>query len=149
MSTIHDVKLAVAQYESSYRAPNLPRFEVAGLYDLTPALFRKEDVAVESAWPKVWAHNDRQGVYIILDDDLAVLYVGKASFSNLISGRLSCWFTYGPGKECRILHDTWSKRPRFVVTIAVPRDTPFEAPALEEFLITKLQPPDNVIGRNS
>jgi hypothetical protein len=44
-------------------------------------------------------------------------------------------------------HSGWSQPPRFFYAVAVPEQMPFEAPALEEFLIGRLQPPDNSVGR--
>jgi len=38
-------------------------------------------------------------------------------------------------------------RPSFVATISVDDDMPFEAPALEAYLISQLQPPNNRRGR--
>jgi len=50
-------------------------------------------------------------------------------------------------KSCRIVERSdwraWSDPPKYVVSIAVPDQLPFEAPALEEYLIAALKPPDN------
>ena len=48
--------------------------------------------------------------------------------------------------SCKI-KGTWKKEePFFVATVPVPDDTPFEAAALEEYLIQKFGPPDNTRG---
>jgi excinuclease UvrABC nuclease subunit len=86
-------------------------------------------------------------VYAFLDEQGMLLYVGKASFRNSIAARLStyCMFEAGKGTPCRLNHQ-WKTKPRYVVTVAVPEETRFEASAVEEFLITRLEPPENSIG---
>ena len=44
--------------------------------------------------------------------------------------------------------DKWSKDPRYLITIAVPAGMAFEAPAVEEYLITRYANdlPDNTQG---
>ena len=79
-----------------------------------------------------------------------LLYVGKASMWNSLEKRLASYFTYETDKKsCKVIkHETWSKRPCYVVTIAVPEGCSFEAPTLEEFLIKSFgsELPDNRIG---
>jgi len=146
MKTLHDLKAKVVEYQRDYRAPALPLLETSGLYDLFPDVQPHADIQVENVWPKAWPHCTRQGIYAICDDELYLLYVGKASMTNTIGCRLSNYFAYGEGKKCRVIHDSWSRKPRFVVTVAVPQRLSFEAPALEEFLIGELKPPDNAMG---
>lgn len=81
----------------------------------------------------------------MLDDDEAVIYVGKASADSWIGARLAKYFQYDANGRCRFIHAEWC--PRYVVTVAVPDDSPFEAPALEEFLIKELQPRWNTLGK--
>ena len=66
---------------------------------------------------------------------------------NSFCYRLSAYFRYNrKTKKCKIKHSNWSEPPRYVLTVAVPTDMSFEAPALEEYLITKTQPKDNDRG---
>ena len=74
-----------------------------------------------------------------------LIYVGKASMGNCLWNRLGAYF--GGRDECRVKHDAWKRPPQFVVTVAVPKSSTWEAPALEEFLIQRLDPIDNVRGR--
>jgi hypothetical protein len=55
------------------------------------------------------------------------------------------WEHFGGGPDC-VLKQNWSQSPRFAINIAVPADMPFEAPALEEYLIRKLKPSGNTCG---
>ena len=123
---------AVKAYQSKYRNPNLPEFEISDYYDL------KED------WPDgYWPHNERTGCYVILGANEEILYVGKASLGSFIGKRLSDHFGYGPNKEC-VPQGNWSAEPRYVMSIAV--HDAFEAPSLEEYLLGELRPADNTIG---
>jgi len=86
-------------------------------------------------------------VYLIFNAHMKLLYVGTASFNHNLGGRLSAYFQYTKdvSRGCAVL-GTWSEPPAFVITVGVDPDKAFEAPALEEFLITTLQPPDNTRG---
>jgi excinuclease UvrABC nuclease subunit len=84
-----------------------------------------------------------------MNEQLGVCYVGKASMGNCIGSRLSSYFGYESetDRRCKIYHrEGWTEKPRYVMCVAVPEDSPFEAPALEEFLIRELAPPDNKRG---
>jgi excinuclease UvrABC nuclease subunit len=118
----------------------------SGLYDLFPDAPLAGAVAADAKWPATWPHGARCGVYFILDQNLGVRYVGKASHQLAIGGRLRNYFVSGPQQSCAVVHTNWSAPPRFVVTVAVPVDAPFEASSLEEYLIDVLQPPDNTLG---
>lgn len=96
------------------------------------------------SWPDRWPNADKRGVYLMLGDDDAVLYVGKASADSYLGARLAAYFRYGEDRRCKFIYEDWC--PRYVVTIAVPDDSSFEAPALEEFLIRELRPPRNTLG---
>ena len=53
---------------------------------------------------------------------------------------------FGNGPDC-IPKQDWLNPVRYFITIAVPSDLAFEAPALEEFLIKKLHPKLNATGK--
>ena len=99
---------AVKTYQSKYRNPSLPEFEISGYYDL------KKD------WPDgYWPHNERTGCYIILGTNEEILYVGKASLGSTIGRRLSSHFKSvksGPGAVPKY---EWKTQPRYVAAIAV------------------------------
>jgi len=121
-------------------------FEIAAPYDLFPEKGGGVFVC-ENRWPKSWKHPLRAGVYAFFSEDAALLYVGRASFRSSISARLAtyCGYQEGPERLCK-LSNRWNQLPRYVVTVAVPDQTKFEASALEEYLISKLQPPENSVG---
>ena len=88
-----------------------------------------------------WPSNKYAGVYVFLDEESDILYIGKASFGNCIGGRLNQRFD-----------SSWnSKSPdslgcKYITTIAVPDTHRFEAPAIEEFLLSKLTTKLNSVG---
>ena len=76
-----------------------------------------------------------------MDKDENVIYIGE---SKNIGKRLSDYFKYADDKSCQIMHNNWSKAPKYVCSIAVPGETWFERLALEEFLIYNVKLIDNI-----
>lgn len=148
MKSLNDLQQSVITYQTEYRNPRQPVFAFSRLYDLFPE--RMESVArmAEFKWPQKWPFAEFAGVYAVLAEDLTVLYVGKASLRSNIGKRLSTHFVYDENKQCRPTGN-WQTPLRYVLTVAVPMGTEFEAPALEEYLIRELDPPENMQGRVS
>jgi hypothetical protein len=140
------IKCAVDEYRIKFRHPQLPDLELSALYALFPD--EKEfSHEAELHWPESYPNAARQGVYLIFGGSGRLLYIGKASMNSSMGGRLAHWFHYDTSwRGCRVVHPGWSERPAYLATIAVPRDMGFEAPALEEYLIKRLNPLDNAIG---
>jgi hypothetical protein len=67
------------------------------------------------------------GCYVIYKDDGSVMYIGKASLDATIGSRLA--------SHERSKHQKWD-RAAYVQMITV--DQPFEAPSLEEYLLSRL-----------
>jgi hypothetical protein len=145
-STYDDFLRAVRTYQERYRLPALVPFEIAAPYDLFPER-GLGSLTCERKWPDSWFHPMRAGVYAFFGDDAELLYVGKASFRSSISARLAtyCGYQESRGSPCNFLRQ-WKGSPRYVTVVAVPEETRFEASALEEFLISRLRPPENYIG---
>ena len=145
MTTRDDALQAIAEYERRFRRDDLKKLEISGLYALFPST-AEVAVGVAGNWPDRWPYAERAGVYLIFDEKLQVLYVGKASFKSSLGGRLYNYFREDKDGNCRIRHEGWSRPPRYVLTVAVSEDMRFEASALEECLITTLKPTDNTVG---
>jgi len=145
MLTLERVREALRHYNESYRHPSLRLLTLSEVYGLFPDTTNTGQATL--AWPATWPCAGDPGVYLIFGPQMNLLYVGKASLSHTLGGRLSAYFQYAPdgSRGCAVL-GTWSARPTFVMTIAVDSDKAFEAPALEEHLISELQPPDNTRG---
>jgi hypothetical protein len=121
---------AVAAYCRLYGIS--PSFEMSKIYHLT-----------EDNWRNPIPFAEHAGCYFFYAEDGTLLYVGKASLRADLAGRITPYFTRSPSFGPS--HDGWSAPPRYLQTLKV-RD-PHEAPSLEEYLIHKLQPRDNKLGR--
>ena len=139
-SLFTNLRSKIEYYESTYRHPGLERFAVGNPYALFPT-------GNEMGWDKEWPNSRRAGVYLIYGEN-RLLYVGTAS---KLGPRLANYFQYdfpgGKGNQCKIVHNGWTEVPKYVVTVAVPEGSRFEASALEEYLIGELAPCDNTLGR--
>jgi len=129
-STYDDLKKQISLFNSNHRRPHGDIF-LTELIDIS-----KEERA---SWPS----NESPGVYIFLDAEKHITYIGKASFDNCIGARLNSRF------------DTrWNpKKPEsqgcvFITTIALPNDLAFEASAIEEYLLKKLKTRSNRVGNS-
>lgn len=135
---------ALASYHSRHRHADRPPLEVGDVVHLFPEQSLTIDNEGISPWTSPWPHGSRAGVYLIYSADAELLYIGKASMGKHIGHRL--YHHFGGGVRCVFNINSWPISPQFVVNIAVPHDAPFEAPALEEFLIAALSPKLNVCG---
>lgn len=133
MANLSELIDLVTEFETKYRGPNLEKFKYVEPYELGCGQF----------WPQVTTTH--RGVYgIFSGEDL--LYIGKVTGkTRVICHRMNDYFeiksdfSYGGSKH------NWSQSPTHFVAWGVPDDTFFEASALEEFLIDRLQDelPDN------
>jgi hypothetical protein len=139
MAKKDEVLKQVDFYENKYRNCNLERFKISELYDLFPD--KTTEHKIDNSWPKPWTHSSKAGVYLFLDENLEVVYIGK---SNQFGYRFGSYFAYDEEKKCRIKH-SWKTFPRFVITIAVPDDSKFECTALEEYLLSTIVTSDNTL----
>ena len=141
MASFIDLKSAISELNDNFRRPGLPALEFSlPLYDL------------KSDWTKTYPNADGPGVYVLLDGNQVVVYVGKASFSATIGSRLGNHIVRDSNGEPCVSNPAWeSAHIRYISTIGLPIVHAFEAPAIEEFLITRLQPCPflNHIGRKS
>jgi hypothetical protein len=142
---LEDVKHAIEEYKEKYRRPGLPDLEFSGLYALFPDEATTPDVS--SRWNETWSLCERCGVYFIFGRSETLLYIGKASMNNSIGSRLSTYFQCDDSTGgCRLRYSVVNEKPMYVAALAVPENMPFEAAGLEEFLIRRLRPCDNVRG---
>lgn len=147
MVSLNDVLEKIDEYTVQYRKPDIPELSVSGLYSLSPK--KETSVMTESEWPQSFPNANKRGVYLILGAKLQVLYVGKASMNNTIGNRISSYFSYAEDKvTCKVNSQYWSEEPKYILTIAVPDEMSFEAPAIEEYLIKSFGKllPDNTVG---
>lgn len=129
-------------YEKTFRHPDRAKFHESELYDLYPGIETVHET--KKSWPEQWDHSGRAGIYLFLDENLEVVYIGK---SNHFGSRFGSYFGFDTDKSCKTKY-TWKTIPRFVITIAVPDDSKFESSALEEFLLSKFLTSDNTLFNN-
>lgn len=122
---------ALAEYNSRYNTS----FNHSDLWLLFPT--SKEQYGFHGQWP----HGDYPGVYVIFDKDMNIIYVGMASS---LGRRLYDHFR--GGQEC-VFTENWNISPNALVTIPVDKNASWERLSLEEFLIQKFNPSENVRGK--
>ena len=130
----------ISDYENTFRHPDLERLKISGLFDLYPEKESKHKA--EKSWPNEWIDCGSAGVYMFLDENLEIAYIGKAKHFGY---RFGSYFAYNDDKKCKI-KNTWKTIPRFVITIAVPDQSKFESAAIEEYLLSNIVTTDNTIG---
>ena len=148
MTKLDDVKDRLSDYKKQYH-PNF-QYEISGWYSLFPVVQNKELEKQCVLWPGKFPKSNEKGIYLIFDNNKVLLYIGKASMNNSLGSRLSSYFSYEDDKvTCKVNHD-WSSKPKYIVTIAVPKGMSFEAAAIEEYLIKEFADslPDNKVGTN-
>lgn len=134
----------VKNYSVRYRHPDLAPFDIGAPLDLHPSrplLPSAPRLTHQLSWP----FGERAGVYLMYDEALELFYIGKSSMNRCLGQRL--YEHFGGGDIC-VPQDEWLQPARFLVIIAMPKDSPFEAPSLEEFLIRTLHPRVNANGRD-
>ena len=128
--------------------PELDAFSIEPPYDLFPS---EPEGSLECGgkWNDTWPSNGMPGIYAFLDREGNVLYIGKSSMNSSVSARLGAYCAYeSDRKRCKLKHDGWRVKPRYVWIVGIAKSTSFEAAALEEFLIRELNPVDNINGRS-
>ena len=145
MADLEMLRNEIKNFSNEFRKQDLPPIEESGVYFLN-----KQGNESVLGWPDSYPLGNRRGVYGIFNEE-TLIYVGKASQQDLCY-RLSDYFRYGSNRECETKPGhTWSSEPTSLVVFAVPEEMPFEASALEEYLISKLsnELKDNKIGKNA
>lgn len=137
------VEQALEAYKTTFRRPGLAEWDRGELLALFPDLLIGN---ATKTWRDSWPFGDRAGVYFVFGREMKLLYIGKASMNSCMGARLSSWFWGDCDSECKV-QGKWSEGPFFVQTLAMPAGLEFEAPALEEYLIREINPPDNTAGR--
>jgi hypothetical protein len=125
ISSLNDLKFFIKEFNKNHPRPH-------GEIDMTPLL----DISImkHAQWPS----NELPGVYIFLDSEKNITYIGKASTN--IGSRLAARFDvkWNPKKE-------ESKGCHYITTIPLPSDAYFEAPAIEEYLLKNIKTRSNKV----
>ena len=125
----------IAYYQNRYNT----RFEISEIYSLFP---KGEEYGFTVSWPFL----NEGGVYLILDENQNVIYVGKADiFGKRLYGHFREDKETG---ECVIQGPNWINKPHYIINIKVEKDRLYENLSLEGYLIKVLDPEDNIRGRD-
>lgn len=134
----------MSEFISRYRRADFESLAISSPVDLYPSRQLPSGISPKTSWENNWPFAENAGVYMLYSESFELLYVGKTSMNQCLGKRLAAHF--GSGMRC-IPKADWLVPVRFVINIAVPKEMSFEAPALEEFLITRLRPMLNVSGK--
>ncbi len=131
----------IDEYQKKFRHPDLEPITCLGEYSINGAIR-----PAQNTWPDSYQTGEAKGIYAIFHFS-ELLYIGKASQQPL-SWRMSGHWKYSEDKAYGVPKSpNWSKQPTHIVFWSVPEGSQFEASALEEYLISKLDLPDNKAGK--
>ena len=130
--TISQVREKVKWFSNRYSV----NFSESGIYSLFPQ-------EGEYGWPDPWCNGPSPGVYILLNSNEEVIYIGEAV---TIGKRLGDYFRYDENNNCMI-KDVSKKDSKYVVSFALTKEEQYMRYSLEQFLIGELNPPLNKHGR--
>lgn len=132
----------IEHYASKFRREDFEKLKTSKIFDLFP----EEQTDFPKApldWNKdSWPNGNKSGVYLVYNKEQKLIYIGTARH---LGNRLGVYF--GAQKKCQV-KQVWGDRPRYLITVGVPDETWFEAHSLEAYLISKLNPPLNTVGKN-
>lgn len=105
-------------------------------------LFPGEDGVCEFC-DQQWPGNGLGGVYLVLSENLDVIYVGE----TLWFGRAFYSHFKPHGDKCEIISGDWKVRPYAIVAIPAPEDRKYERSSLKRYLVQILKPIDNTLDK--
>ena len=119
---LEDLCAVLAELNERYPRPGMASLSFGDLLDVRDA---------DAAWPDA----GKPGIYAMFGEDRSLLYLGKASCNSNLGRRLGAHFDrLGASRGPKFT------KVRYVATVGLPPDRAFEAPAVEEFLIARLNP---------
>lgn len=128
--TLDQLKATLDELNKSYPRHNLTTLAFCEPIDIKD---------VTQSWPNA----NHAGVYALFDENMGLLYIGKASCNTTLGYRLGKHFDrFGKPR-----HVAEFEAVRYAATVPFPDDRSFEAPSVEEFLIARLNPPLCKIAR--
>ncbi|MBA7637195.1 hypothetical protein ES703_44831 [subsurface metagenome] len=131
----NEIEEAVAEFQGKFPRPDINVLKI-DWHDL------------EKEWQSPWRNGNKPGAYIFLDSDECRLFIGKASSGRNLKTRLTGHF-YANKNDKNSKQGKKALGTRYVGLLGLPPEHGFEAPAIEEYLITLLGPPRNevIVGK--
>ena len=152
MATIDEARKALDKFKGFLRLEALPKGAISDVSD--PVTL--DDIWVKQDYfPGCDNGSENAGVYFLFDVNGEIIYVGKASNNNAIGHRLGTYFETDPSDKTTwqlsvSANHKFGKHPSpAAISVIVISDFEFAwiAPALEEYLIKKLHPVVNTVGK--
>ncbi len=137
MTNFQDLKLALDEFNHEYPRPNMSKLVLSEEYNILKDFCNPYPGA------------EFPGVYAIFDTSGELLRLGKASCNSTLGTRLSTYYRWHDVDYIGVSKHEGYENAIIIRTIKVPNERAFEAPALEEFLIGKLNPRFNTTGRKT
>lgn len=131
--TLENARDLVKKYNDEYDT----NFELDKEYSLYP------DKDCEYGFRNCQPFYNKGGVYLILDENKNILYVGQTKY---FGSRFYYYFKADQNGNCIPVHN-WTKKPYAIVAIPTIDEKKYERLSLEEYLIQNLQPADNTLGK--
>ncbi|CAM2163214.1 GIY-YIG domain-containing protein [Burkholderia cepacia] len=132
--SVSDVESALSEFNKAFPRPNVGDISLS-------SSFRVVDDFAASRFPNAAS----AGVYLVFDSNDHLLYVGKA---DGLGARLGSHFGWNADRTAGHVKNAKLSEAYAVRTIALPSESWFEAAAIEAFLIRRLGPSLNVVGRD-
>lgn len=154
--TTADVEAALEEFRGLLNSSLQPKLKLTELYRVRSlGKAKEEDIhwpkQYEEVWGDPWGNKEvGAGVYLHFNEDDQALYVGKAVS---LGDRLGAYFQhvdYPRDQACKVVDnklDDDNHKTCGVKVIPMPANLRLLTPALESFLIEKLNPPVNTQGR--
>ncbi len=134
MDRVADLQVALDELNTKYPRPGMP------------ALHMSERYVFQTDWPhRTWPGATQPGLYVFVNEHDELLYIGKASCTRALGHRLGHYFS-GRTLDTFTIADGNAAGATCVITIPLPPDHAFEAPAVEEFLLTRVATRGNKNG---
>lgn len=135
MPNLQDLQAALEEFNTQYPRPNMDKLLLSDEYNILKD-FRSH-----------YPYAEYPGVYAIFNFSGELLRLGKSSCNSTLGARLSTYYKWDKVEYIGVPKHIGYEDVIIIRTIKFPKDRAFEAPALEEFLIGKLNPRFNTLGR--
>lgn len=130
---LRDAKVLIEAYNEHYNT----HFELHEIYKLYPT-------EGEYGFTEPWPCGDNGGVYLIIDENQTVIYVGQTK----AFGRRFYQYFAMVDDRCVLRSPNWRGNPDAIVVIPIADAVAYERLSLEEYLILNLNPIDNTLGKS-
>jgi hypothetical protein len=135
MTALEKLVAAVAEFHNWVKLPNHHDLEPKLMYEFTDSSLWSDQYQVDPSLT---------GCYVFVDDEESIYYVGSVSANSSFGYRFANGYVCkDPEDPLRVKRLGNASKANRIMVIDLPREYAFVAPALEQFLITYLNPSAN------